>query len=74
MTEIGYAEWEHMAVRHAGGQEAWLYSPRKQRWVPLHPAEAFCKAYVLTRVEFERMFPGLPPLPDEAFRSPFNRP
>jgi hypothetical protein len=68
MTEIGYADWEHLAVRYTQ-TEAWLYSRRTHRWEPLHPAEAFCKAYVLTKESFERQFPDLPPLPPEAFRS-----
>jgi hypothetical protein len=69
MTEIKYAHWEHLPVRFRG-QEAWLFSMRTLQWVPLHPAEAHCKAALLTREEFEDMYPDLPPLPIEAFRSP----
>lgn len=61
MTEIGYGHWEHLAVRYGGAVEAWLFSERTKQWVPLHPAEAWCKATVLTKAEFESMFPGLPP-------------
>ena len=77
MTEIGYAHEEHpwgpLAICYTS-REGWVFSPQIKHWVPMHPARRLPPAAVLTKVEFERMFPNLPALPEGAFEAPLTGP
>jgi hypothetical protein len=72
MPEIKYAYLEELAVRltdQANNHEAWLFNEVKHRWQEMHPADAMTKAKLVTKTVFEIMYPDLPPLPAEAFKT-----
>lgn len=77
MTDIGYARDEHqwgpLAILYTS-REVWVFSPQIKHWVPMHPARPMHPGAVLTKMEFERVFPDLPPLPEGAFETPLNEP
>jgi hypothetical protein len=66
-----------MAIKHAtfeafpalyDDDEAWVFFGGRAAWCELHIAEVVQFGQPLTEAEFKRRFPGLPPLPKEAFK------
>lgn len=62
-----YGHLESLAIRFTL-TEAWVFSTSAQAWKTLHPAEAVENGSPLTKAEFDKMFPKVPPLPAEAFK------
>lgn len=62
---IKYARLDDSAVRFTN-QEAWWFVGG--RWKELNSADANHKASLMTEESFNKMFPGLPVLPGEAFK------
>jgi hypothetical protein len=64
---LGFAFHEGCAVRY-NIDEAWECI--NGTWKPMHPADAWCKASVVTEAVFNSMFLNLPDLPKEAGQAP----
>ena len=65
VIRYGHLGW--LPVRYIIPTEAWGYDDI-DGWARIHPAELAHNGRMLSRQQFERQWPNLPPLPDEAFK------
>jgi len=82
--EPKYAYDDGLAIRFALAPhyEAWAIYKRHRRglapvygeWFEYDLTDAVCKAGVLSKADFERLYGDAPPLPDAAFRSGWSSP
>jgi hypothetical protein len=65
MAEPYYASFDGLACRFTA-QEGWVLH---DQWVELNSSSVNNAALILTKAEFDALFPGTPPLPEKAFKA-----